>query len=149
MRKLCRRGDDHDSGSHGSRPWVYFMIDCFFLITFFILVTFQFKREEHALPQKMPPGIRPLEKPYVRCGGETIPIHVSPTGYALHGKEMGLFELEQTLASAAQHGGSQYTVKVSYEPLAQWGDVLAVFNACKKVKIENCGMKPLRDPDAH
>lgn len=50
----------HTFGEEGDplmdRPWVYFMIDAFFLCTQFFVVTFKIKSDEVVLPQKLPPG---------------------------------------------------------------------------------------------
>ncbi|HYF51006.1 MAG TPA: biopolymer transporter ExbD [Planctomycetota bacterium] len=127
------------------------MVDCFFLITEFFVLTFQFKKEGYSLPQKMPPGGHPPPITF-RCDTtEAIPIHVRSDGskvtYMLHSQPLELAQLEEQLAIAAQHGKDRYQVKVTYEPQAQYGDVIAVLNACQKVKLERFGLVPLRDSD--
>src|SRR5476649_846043 len=44
-------------GHGGDRPWVYFMIDSFFLVTQFFVLTFKVRTgEDLILPHKLPPG---------------------------------------------------------------------------------------------
>jgi len=45
-------------------------------------------------------------------------------------------------------GGEKFSVRVSYDGDANWGDVMMVFNACTKVKIAECGLIPLRGDKA-
>ena len=53
---------EDETGHGGSRPWVYFMIDAFFLCTQFFVVTFHVKTDEAVLPRDLPPhgGIGPV-----------------------------------------------------------------------------------------
>jgi hypothetical protein len=148
-RRKMGGGHGGDEGGHGGdRPWVFFMVDCFFLITEFFVLTFKFKMEEAALPQRLPPGGTAAASKAPRDNKETLRIHVSSTGgastYEYMGNQVSLSGLNDTLANAARLGGEKYTVKVSYEPGSPWRDVLAVFNACNKVKIAECGLVPLR-----
>ena len=49
--------DDHGGGMHGDRPWVYFMVDSFFLVTQFFVLTFKLKiADDYVLPHRLPPG---------------------------------------------------------------------------------------------
>lgn len=148
-------GDDGHSTGHGDRPWVFFMVDCFFLITEFFVLTFKIKNDETALPQRLPPGgTAAPSKTMTRDAKETLRVHVAGGGtagsatYDVAGNPVSVSGLNETLANAARNGGERYSVKVSYEPASQWGDVLAVFNACSKVKIAECGLVPLRSDQA-
>jgi hypothetical protein len=57
--------------------------------------------------------------------------------------------VEDRLAAAAQLDRHRFSVQISYDGNAHWRDVMAVFNTCTKVKIAECGLKPLRDADSH
>jgi len=152
MGRKMHAGGGHEEGGHGGdRPWVFFMVDCFFLITEFFVLTFKFKTEEAALPQRLPPGgTASPSKSMTRDAKETLRVHVgASTGgnatYDVMGNPVSVTGLNDTLANAARNGGDKYSVKVSYASEAQWGDVIAVFNACNKVKIAECGLVPLRE----
>jgi biopolymer transport protein ExbD len=144
-----QHGGGEEGGHGGDRPWVFFMVDCFFLITEFFVLTFKFKSEEAALPQRLPPGgTASPNKSMARDAKETLRVHVAAAGgnatYDVMGNPVSVSGLNDTLANAARNGGDKYSVKVSYDAQAQWGDVIAVFNACNKVKIAECGLVPLR-----
>ena len=137
----------HDDSVHGNRPWVYCMIDAFFLITMFFVMTFHVKNEEKVLPNELSAA---------RPGGgggtlHTLPIHVMHNGavtvYRVNSAEVSLTQLETSLQNSTT-GGAQYVVRVSYEAGIPFGDVMSVFNACKKAGIEKCGMVPLRGSEA-
>ena len=141
---------------HADRPWVFFMVDCFFLITEFFILTFKFKQEESILPQRLPPGGTAMPSKIIpRDAKEPLRIHVSASAggggvvYDVMNTKIPLSDLSAKLAALVSSAGpDRYTVRVSYETSAQWGDVMAVFNACNKVKISECGLVPLRGPDA-
>lgn len=145
-------GHGDDGTGHGDRPWVYFMVDCFFLITEFFVITFKFKNEESVLPQKLPPGGTVPSKSTSHDSKEQLNIHVFNNGgqvvYKFLDGQAGLAELQQKLANSTTAGGDRYSVRVSYEPEVPWRDVMAVFNACTKVKIAECGLIPLRGDKA-
>lgn len=148
-------GGDHEAGEgsgtgHGDRPWVFFMVDCFFLITEFFVLTFKFKLEESVLPQKLPPGgTAAPTKVIARDAKEPIRVHVTAGGgtYDVMNNKVSLQDLSSRLAALAGAAPDRYTVRVSYDQDAAWGDVIAVFNACNKVKITECGLVPLRGVD--
>jgi len=147
-------GGDHDVSSHGDRPWVYFMVDCFFLITEFFVIMFKFKSEEMVLPQHLPPGgTVPNPRP-PRDTKEQLNIRVYNEGgnarYAFHEISVSASELADKLANAvgAGGGGDKFSVRVSYDADVNWGAVMSVFNSCTKVKIAECGLIPLRGDKA-
>jgi biopolymer transport protein ExbD len=150
MSKKHGGGEHEDSSGHGDRPWVFFMVDCFFLITEFFVLTFKFKTEEAVLPQRLPPGgTASAQKTDARDTKEPMRVEVKSSNggaasYVVNGAPVSMAGLNDTLANAAKNGGDKYTVKVSYEANAPWRDVLAVFNGCNKVKIAECGLVPLR-----
>jgi len=155
MGRKMRVGDHggEEGGHGGDRPWVLFMVDCFFLITAFYVLTFKIKNDEMVLPQRLPPGgTASPNKTKDRDAKETLRVHVASAGggatYDVMGNPVSVSGLNDTLANAARNGGDKYSVKVSYEPTAAWGDVIAVFNACSKVKIAECGLVPLRGDQA-
>ena len=142
-----RGGHDEGGGHGGDRPWVYVMIDAFFLITQFFVLTFKVKSDEVVLPQRLPPGGTVPSKSTALDTKKKLSIHVSNTGglaqYEFLQKSVNLQGLNDMLASSVG-GGQEYQVRVSYEAEVPFGDVLAVFNACSKVKIAECGLIPLR-----
>lgn len=139
---------EEDESMHGDRPWVYFMIDAFMLITEFFMLTFKIKVDEVILPQKLPPGGTVQGKPNLAEKKEMLSIHVKhaaggTAGYEFMTRECTLQELTATMASAVG-AGKTVQVRVSYERDVPWGDVMSVFNECNKLKIEECGLVPLR-----
>jgi biopolymer transport protein ExbD len=145
-------GAAHDSsmGHGGDRPWVYFMVDCFFLITEFFVLTFKFKQEESVLPQRMPPGGTkpPQHVPVVLDNKTPLQIHVAQrnqqTVYNFMQRDASEAELQDALSRIARSGPEKYLVRVSYDAGVQWGDVMKVFNACNKYQFTQCGLQPLR-----
>ena len=142
--------DEGDEGGHGGdKPWVFFMVDCFFLITEFFVLTFKFKAEESVLPQHLPPGgtSAPSSK-MMKDAKEPLRVHVSAAGgsvaYDVMGNRVSLADLSSKLAAVASTNPDHYSVRVSYDSEAEWGNVIAVINACNKVKITECGLVPLR-----
>lgn len=135
--------------AHGDRPWVYFMIDCFLLITNFFIITFKFKNEEPILPQKMPPGSTKPAQAVQTSRKDMLAIHVSGVEspvYEFMTKQVSLQELAGILAGTVT-GDKEFQVRVSYDRDVPWGYVMAVFNECTKVKINECGLVPLRGLD--
>jgi len=140
--------DDSGGGGHGGdRPWVFFAVDCFFLITQFFVITFKVKSNESALPQRLPPGGTVPSKSSALDNKKKLSIHVTRAGgaatYEFMTKQVNMQGLNDMLAGSVG-GGQEYQVRVSYEEDVPFGDVLAVFNACAKVKISECGLIPLR-----
>src|SRR5512140_2439497 len=108
------KGGDHEEGSgtgHGDRPWVFFMVDCFFLITEFFVLTFKFKMEESVLPQKLPPGgtAAPM-KTIARDAKEPLRVHVSANGagYDVMNTKVSLQDLSSRLAALAGASPDRY-----------------------------------------
>lgn len=155
MGRRRHSGGDHgdDGTGHGDRPWVYFMVDCFFLITEFFVITFKIKNDEAVLPQHLPPGgTVPSSRP-PRDAKEQLNIHVYNEGgqarYKFHEITVSAHELSDKLATAVgATGGEKFSVRVSYDAEVNWGDVMMVFNSCTKVKIAECGLIPLRGDKA-
>lgn len=145
MARRNMSGETGEGSLHSDRPWVYFMIDCFLLITNFFIVTFRFKAEEPILPNRMPPcGIPPC-RPVVPP--DTLAVHVSRSGeapvYEFMARQVTMPQLAEVLANA-RSGDRDVAVKISYEKEVPWGDVMGVFNECAKVQIVKCGLVPLR-----
>ena len=152
-------GHDEGGGGHGDRPWVYFMIDSFFLVTQFFVLTFHVRSDEVILPQKLPPGGggRPT-KDVVAEQKEQINVHVSrdsansPPNYLVKsggaGQQNTLAQFTEMLATTAStKGPDKLSVRVSYEASIPFGDVMPIFNACSKFKIAECGLIPLRSAE--
>jgi len=140
-----------DGGHGGDRPWVYFMVDAFFLVTQFFVITFKVRTNEVVLPQRLPPGGTVPGKSAALDTKKKLSVHVSRAGgsasYEFMTQKVNLQGLNDMLATSVG-GGQEYQVRVSYEPDVPFGDVLAVFNACAKVKIGECGLIPLRGAHA-
>ena len=150
-RRKFHVGGDHGSGMGHDRPWVYFMIDCFFLVTQFFVMTFKVKADEVILPQRLPPGGTVATKTPEQNDKQQLPIHVTMNGgvavYDIQKtRQVSASELTDTLARSVG-AGKEYSVRVSYEADVHWAHVMAVFNACSKVKIAECGLIPLRTGD--
>lgn len=150
MGKFGAAAEDHESeGGHGDRPWVYFMIDAFMLIVVFLVLDFKFKVGDIILPHKLPPGGTIASKAVVLDKIELLPIHVkrnsSGTGaeYEIFTQACNLQELAGRMASTVS-SGKKFQIRVSYEKNVPWGDVIAVFNECTRLKIDQCGLVPLR-----
>ena len=140
----------HDD-SHGNRPWVYCMIDAFFLITMFFVMTFHVKNEEKVLPQEMAQGPHPPVVHPDPLNLHTLPVHVLRNGaatfYVVNSQQLSEAQLDSAFANLT-NSGANYIVRVSYDARVPFGDVMCVFNSCKKAGIEKCGMVPLRGSDA-
>ena len=144
MKKIAH---SEESSHGGDKPWVYFMIDCFFLVTQFFVITFKVKADEALLPQKLPPGV-PITRGGSKIGDKpTLRVHVaSANGVASYGfltRKVDLAGLSDMLADSVQNS-QQYQVRISYDADVPFEDVMAVFNTCSKVKIAECGLVPLR-----
>lgn len=142
-----KKHHEEEGGHGGDRPWVYFMVDAFFLITQFFVLTFKVKSDEVVLPQRLPPG---GAKPSTTTAVDTtrkLSVHVSSNGgvarYEFMTQSVDLQGLQTMLVNAAG-GGTQTQVRVSYEADVPYGHVLAVFNACAKAQINECGLIPSR-----
>lgn len=140
-------GGDHEEGGHGGdRPWVYFMVDSFFLVTQFFVITFHVKSDEVLLPQKLPPGGTKASSKAVVENKKKMSVHVSHQGnaqYECMQRQVNLAELTDMLRNSTV-GNQEVQVRVSYDADVPFQDVMAVFNACAKVKINECGLQPLR-----
>jgi biopolymer transport protein ExbD len=139
---------NESENTHGDRPWVFFMVDCFFLITQFFVLTFKFKTEEASLEQRMPPGGTKDPVLTKRSEKEPLRVHVASTSagavYEVMNTKVSLVDLSSKLAALVSVAGPErYSVRVSYEANTPWGDVMAVFNACKKVNLRECGFVTL------
>ena len=147
-RRVGGGGHGGGGGGHDDRPWVLFMIDCFMLIVQFFVLNFKFKVDDAILPQKLPPGGTVPAKAMLTSTKEMMPVHVSreggtPTYLVQNSRKCSLHELTSTMASVVS-SGKNFQVRVSYEKDVPWADVIAVFNECTKLKVEECGLVPLR-----
>ena len=148
MRKNVNWGhDDQEAESaHGQRPWVWFMVDCFMLITSFFLLQFKFKVDEVILPQRLPPSGGYHTGP-VATDLEWLTVHCTRTSgapaYQVLSRTCSASDLTETLAALASNK-HRLGVRVSYDTQTPWEDVMAVFNECSKLAIRECGLVPLR-----
>jgi len=152
--KVHKKEEEEIGHGQNDRPWVYFMIDSFFLCTQFFVVTFKIKSDEIVLPQKLPPGGTAMARQVAVDTKKKLSVHVSQAAsggaaysFRANEPEVGLSGLVDRLASSTS-AGVEYQVRVSYEPDVRWEHVIAVFNACSKLKIAECGLIPLRGRDA-
>jgi len=143
-----------DSGVHGNRPWVYFMIDSFFLVTQFFVLTFKMRTgEDLVLPNKFPPGtICPhvVHDPSELKTMVAITINrdtpQSPPGYKINNGELldqrGIDQKLNELAEGKR--ANTYVVRVAHEGKVIFDDVMPIFNACQRLGIVQCGLQPSR-----
>lgn len=150
-------GGDHDEGGggHGDRPWVYFMIDSFFLVTQFFVLTFKVKAaDDLILPHKLPPGggagrptdVLPTPKTQVQITVNRDTAESAPW-YKINGGELlDQKTLSDKLAETVEgKNPDTYSVRVSYEGSVYFKDVMPIFNTCLKLKIKECGLQISRD----
>lgn len=144
-----------DDMGHGDRPWVYFMIDSFFLVTQFFVLTFKVRTgEDLILPHKLPPGgagkatADPIAK-------ETTAVSIvvnrdtpeSQPWYKINGGGLeDVNSVSSKLGSIVEgHDPTHFSVRISYEGKVIFKDVMPIFNTCLKLKITECGLQPSRD----
>jgi biopolymer transport protein ExbD len=143
---------DESEPGHGNRPWVYFMIDSFFLITQFFVLTFHLPSNEAVLPQEMHGDTRGVSRLVV----EPIRVHVTraeparaPAYQVLVAgdrRDHSLAQFNDYLHATASARPGGVSVQVSYDAQLPFGDVMNVFNLCRKYNVERCGLLPLRAP---
>ena len=146
-RKDKHERQEESSSAHDDRPWVFFMIDCFLLMTQFFILTFKFKVDEPVLPKRMPPGSTVPTRKVTPSNKPILDVHVMRYGGAPSYLFMRATTDLQGLREAMQRttgGGREFTVRVSYEENVPWGDVMAVFNECARFQILEVGLVPLR-----
>ena len=155
-KKMGGGGHGGDEGGHGGdRPWVYFMIDSFFLVTQFFVLTFKVRTgDDLILPHKLPPGgagkpttdlvmkdVTPVAITVNRDTADSAP------WYKINGG--GLLDVagvSQTLSSLADgKDPEKFSVRISYEGKVIFRDVMPIFNTCIKLKIKECGLQPSRE----
>jgi len=139
-----RKNLSHDEhSSHFERPWVWVMIDAFFLITAFFVSTFHIKQNENVLPQRLSAG---STGPGTPIGDKMIRVHVTHESgvarYHYHSVQGTLADLTASLTGARSTGNVQ--VRVSYDHGVPFGDVMAVMNASTRAGIKDVGFSPIR-----
>src|SRR4051812_33583155 len=97
-----RKSHENDAVGHGDRPWVYFMIDCFFLVTQFFVLTFHVKGDDVVLPQRLPTGGQGHPQTNLPPAPQTATVHVSnnagTVSYEFMHQKFSLQELTDALA---------------------------------------------------
>jgi biopolymer transport protein ExbD len=151
---MARIAMDKDEGSgvfgHGTRPWVYFMVDAFFLVTEFFVITFRVKNQDWVLPHKLPPGNSRGVKDYpiLVIKENNLAVHARyEKGVAIYScmqRDVTLDQLDTVLANVTAVDRDNLIVRVSYEGDVPWRDVISVFNSCARYEIKKCGLIPLR-----
>jgi len=125
------------------RPWVFFMIDCFLLVTEFFILTFKFKVEEPILPERNPPGVPPQRWVTLPSTKEVLDVDVRREGgspvYTFRSQRTDLAGFRQRLTDLYS-SNREFSVRVSCEASTPWEDVMAVFNECTRVRITECGL---------
>ena len=138
-------GSDESEDAGHDRPWVFFMVDCFFLITEFFILTFKFKTDDAILPQKMPPGGTVTSK-LEPDGMTNLRVSVDSSNpqqpYTFMNQKLTLDELSSMLARS-KGMGKPVKVSVSYTAQSNWGVVAQVFNECQHLGIAECGLVSL------
>ena len=136
----------HDETSGHDRPWVYFMVDCFFLITEFFILTFKFKTEDYILPNRMPPGST-ISPPTTPKKTEIVKLRADSSNpaqpYSFMNQGLTHDEMKALLGRVAA-SGKEIQVRVEYTAQTPWGLVADIFNECQRFQIKDCGLTPLR-----
>jgi biopolymer transport protein ExbD len=140
--------------SHTEKPWVYFMVDCFFLITQFFLISFQFKKppdEKWQLVQKNLGNTRSDPRIHLPNSNEVLTVHAiqqkTGTVYLFESQTVGLPELSAALARVTS-SKSNVSVKLSYDGDVPYENIIAVMNECSRHNIDRCSLVPLRADQA-
>ncbi len=154
-KKMSGGGHDDFSGGHGDRPWVYFMIDSFFLVTQFFVLTFKVKAaDDLVLPHKLPPGggagrptdVLQANKTQIQITVLRDSLDTAPQYKINAGEMLDLKGLTDKLGETVdQKNPDNYSVRVSYEGKVIFKDVMPIFNTCLKLKIKECGLQISRD----
>jgi biopolymer transport protein ExbD len=99
---------------------------------------------------KQPPLPQRRARPRIQKDQEKrrVEVHVTRDGekvtYKFQNVESSAEEFGQKLVDATDEDKQDFSVRVSYEPDVQWGDVMYVFNAATCARITECGLLPLR-----
>ena len=146
-RRTLFGGHDNHSGGHGDRPWVYFMIDSFFLITQFFVLTFHIGHDlvlPHTL-HNAPPGTTFSVNTGVTILVNRDPADIAPTYKINGGESMDRSTVESKLsAMVVGKNPSDFSVKISAQGNTTFGDVMPLLSICKKLKFPECGIQPSR-----
>jgi hypothetical protein len=147
--------DEHSDSTHGDRPWVYFMVDSFFLVTQFFVLTFKIKiGDDYVLPHRLPPGGQgrptsttapktPVGITVLKQNADSVPQYQMNGGELLD--ERSVVQKLQDITDGKNP--ENYSVRISYEgKFVVFKDVMPIFNACLKLKIKECGLQPSRSP---
>lgn len=152
---MARRFGEKSGGEGGTheRPWVYFMIDSFFLVTQFFVLTFQLRvANDLVLPNKLigtggiicPPPERFAKMPVgitvLQSAADAAPKYQMNGGELLD--EPGVVARLNDMVSGTSP--ERFSVRVSYEGKVVFKGVMTIFNACKKLGIQECGLMPSR-----
>ncbi len=146
-RRFATQFGEHTGADH-ARPWVWFMIDSFLLVTQFFVITFHVRNNDPVIPLDLakcgPDGIRVPPRPTT---AQIMRVHVRRDGtnlvYQYNAQPNTLAALETSLATLRQ-AGRELKLRVSYDGEVPYGSVMAVFNICQRVGIAECGLVPLR-----
>lgn len=155
MIRRAFRGIRHDdAGSHGDRPWVYFMIDSFFLVTQFFVLTFQMKSaDDLILPHKLPVSHGCIHWNNDLVVPESVAVRVSKETpesrvfYSINGSQaLDLAGISDKFGEfVSGNSPDKYAVKISYDGKVAFGDIMPIFNTCAKLRIKQCGLQISRD----
>jgi len=153
-RKKMGGGGHEEGGAHGDRPWVYFMIDSFFLVTQFFVITFRVRTgDDLILPHRLPPGSGGKPVPTITDVPKTaVAITVNRDNaqtapwYKINGGELLDTDGITTKLSQLAEGRNPdtFSVRISYEGKVIFRDVMPIFNTCMKLKIKECGLQRSR-----
>lgn len=140
-----------DVGLHGERPWVYFMIDSFFLMNLFFVLTFRMKTgDDVVLPQKFVqpgcPGPRERVVVPVAIAVNRDSSFSTPTYRINGGEKMDVQTLNTRLVElSAGRDSSMFSVRIAYDGKVIFDDVMPILNTCVHLKITQCGLQPTRE----
>ncbi len=144
-------GHGDQGGGHGDRPWVYFMIDSFFLVTQFFVLTFQVRTSQDLVLPHTLRGSGGSER-IIALLKTDVAISVnrehrdSVPAYKINGGESmdGLSVTTKLTDMAIGKNADQFNVRIVPGVNANFGDVMPILNICKKLEFKECGIQPSR-----
>lgn len=146
-------GHGEQGGGHGDRPWVYFMIDSFFLVTQFFVLTFQVRTSQDlVLPHRLVGSGCPSSITSIPSLKTDVAISVnrahpdSASAYRINGGESmdGSSVATKLTDMAIGKDPDLFNVRIVPGPSAKFGDVMPILNICKKLGFKECGIQPSR-----
>jgi len=109
------------------------LIDIVFLLLIFFLVSTAFKKNESALPLKLPSSQESMQK----IQKEEVNIELSPVKMALKGKELSFEQLDAALSSVKD---KKTPINVRIDKAVQYQRIVKLFDILKKHDLNNLAL---------